>query len=129
MRGDGRRTGYEQVDTTGTGGLGDAPGAGTDTVARVFAALASPARLRILQVLTQGPSDVTRLVEQVGGAASTVSQHLFTLRRAGFVDSRREGRRQVYFTEESQALTEVRRAAERLAARQGDATGRGAAGG
>ncbi|WP_241989786.1 MULTISPECIES: ArsR/SmtB family transcription factor [unclassified Streptomyces] len=117
------------MDTTGTGDLGDAPGAGTDTVARVFAALASPARLRILQVLTQGPSDVTRLVEQVGGAASTVSQHLFTLRRAGFVDSRREGRRQVYFTEESQALTEVRRAAERLAARQGDATGRGAAGG
>ncbi|WP_374230073.1 ArsR/SmtB family transcription factor [Streptomyces sp. OfavH-34-F] len=117
------------MDTTASGGPGDPSGEGADAVAGVFAALASPARLRILHVLAQGPSDVTRLVERVGGAASTVSQHLFTLRRAGFVDSRREGRRQVYFTEESQALTDVRRAAEQLAARRGGApAGRGAPG-
>ncbi len=100
---------------------------GADTAVRVFAALASPVRLRILHVLAQGPSDVTRLVEQVGGAPSTISQHLLTLRRAGLVDFRRDGRRQVYFTENPQAVADVRRAAERLAGREG-AAGQGAAG-
>ncbi|NML50722.1 winged helix-turn-helix transcriptional regulator [Streptomyces sp. R302] len=94
---------------------------------RVFAALASPVRLRVLHVLAQGPSDVTHLVEQVGGAASTVSQHLLTLRRAGLVGVRRDGRRQVYFTEDPHAVAELRRATERLATRR-RATDQGAAG-
>ncbi|MFJ5709373.1 ArsR/SmtB family transcription factor [Streptomyces sp. NPDC093105] len=119
------------MNATGTEGLAGDPGdmsaEGTDTAARVFAALASPVRLRILHVLAQGPSDVTRLVERVGGAASTVSQHLLTLRRAGLVDFRRDGRRQVYFTEDPQAVADVRRAAGRLAGREGRAD-QGAAG-
>ncbi|MFE9042550.1 ArsR/SmtB family transcription factor [Streptomyces sp. NPDC007818] len=119
------------MNATGTAGLTGDPrdmsAEGTDTVARVFAALASPVRLRILHVLAQGPSDVTRLVERVGGAASTVSQHLLILRRAGLVDFRRDGRRQVYFAEDPQGVGDVRRAAERLAGRQGGAD-QGAAG-
>lgn len=100
---------------------------GVDAVARVFTALASPVRLSILRVLTQGPSDVTRLLEQVGGAASTVSQHLSIVRRAGLVGFRGDGRRQVYVTEDPQAVADVRRAVERLASRQG-AAHQGAAG-
>ncbi|MFI8321000.1 ArsR/SmtB family transcription factor [Streptomyces sp. NPDC085529] len=119
------------MNATGTDGLAGGPDdmstEDTEAVASVFAVLASPVRLRILRVLTQGPSDVTRLVEQVGGAASTVSQHLLTLRRAGLVGVRRDGRRQVYFTEDPRAVADVRQAAERLAARRG-AADQGAAG-
>ncbi len=55
-------------------------------------ALAHPVRLRILAMLRGGELCVCEITEVVGLAASTVSQHLSDLRRAGFVTERKEGR-------------------------------------
>ena len=64
--------------------------------AAVGKVLGSPKRLELLDLLAQGP----RSVEELAGAAalgmSTCSAHLQTLREAGLVSPRREGRRIYY---------------------------------
>lgn len=82
-----------------------------------FGLLASPARLHIVWALAQGESDVTRLAERVGGALPAVSQHLTKLKLAGLVGSRREGRRQVYFVDDTDVVTVVRLMVGQLSAR------------
>ncbi|MFF9569113.1 ArsR/SmtB family transcription factor [Streptomyces sp. NPDC014685] len=99
------------------GALGDAPDKTLERTAATFGLLASPARLRILQALAQGETNVTNLLEQVGGAPSTISQHLAALKRAELVGARRDGRRQVYFIEAPAVLTVMRLVGEQLSAR------------
>lgn len=67
-------------------------------------ALAHPARLRILMLLREGELCVCQLMEVLGLAASTVSEHLSLLRRAGFVSERKEGKWVFYRITEDQAL-------------------------
>ncbi|MER5502726.1 MULTISPECIES: helix-turn-helix transcriptional regulator [unclassified Streptomyces] len=98
------------------GALGGAPDKTLEQTAATFGLLASPARLRILQALAQGETNVTDLLDQVGGAPSTISQHLAALKRAGLVGARRDGRRQVYFIEAPATLTVIRLVAEQLSA-------------
>ncbi|MCW7946046.1 ArsR family transcriptional regulator [Streptomyces hygroscopicus] len=85
--------------------------------AAAFGLLASAARLHIMWVLSRGESDVTHLADRVGGALPAVSQHLSKLRLAGLVRSRREGRRQVYYVDDPDVVTVVRRMVGQLAAR------------
>ncbi|MFJ5534416.1 ArsR/SmtB family transcription factor [Streptomyces sp. NPDC093261] len=85
--------------------------------ARAFGLLASASRLHLLWALAQGESDVTRLAERVGGALPAVSRHLSKLKLAGLVGSRREGRRQVYYVDDPDAVTVVRTLVGQLAAR------------
>ncbi|MFJ2896991.1 ArsR/SmtB family transcription factor [Streptomyces sp. NPDC087218] len=99
------------------GAPGGAPGEVLEQTAATFGLLASPARLRILQALAQGETNVTNLLDRIGGAPSTISQHLAALKRAGLVGARRDGRRQVYFIEAPAALTVIRLVAEQLSAR------------
>jgi rhodanese-related sulfurtransferase/biotin operon repressor len=67
-----------------------------DEFAAVGKVLGHPKRLELLDLLAQGP----RSVEDLAGAASlgmsTCSAHLQTLREAGLVDTRREGKRIFY---------------------------------
>jgi len=60
-------------------------------VARRFAVLGEPMRLRILQALMDGERPVNALVEATGGTQTNVSRHLQTLASAGLVNRRREG--------------------------------------
>ncbi|HLF15853.1 MAG TPA: metalloregulator ArsR/SmtB family transcription factor [Candidatus Thermoplasmatota archaeon] len=53
-------------------------------------------RNRLLQALRRGERTVTALVAELQDEQSNVSHHLKTLRDAGLVASRREGRAQVY---------------------------------
>ncbi|MEU9456045.1 metalloregulator ArsR/SmtB family transcription factor [Streptomyces sp. NPDC048277] len=85
--------------------------------AAVFGLLASPARLHLVWVLSQGESDVTRLADRVGGALPAVSQHLAKLKLAGLVRSRREGRRQIYYVDDPDIVTVVRVTVGQLTAR------------
>jgi DNA-binding transcriptional ArsR family regulator len=85
--------------------------------ASAFALLASPARLHIVWLLTQGESDVTGLADRVGGALPAVSQHLAKLKLAGLVRARREGRRVVYLVDDPDVVAMVRWFMDRLAAR------------
>jgi len=54
--------------------------------------LAHPVRLRILALLRGGELCVCEVAEVLGLAASTVSEHLTGLRRAGLVRERKVGR-------------------------------------
>lgn len=62
------------------------------TTVQTLKALAHPCRLRLAAVLRGGPLCVCQLTEIAGVAASTVSEHLAELRRAGVVRERRSGR-------------------------------------
>jgi DNA-binding transcriptional ArsR family regulator len=67
-------------------------------------ALAHPVRLRILALLLGGELCVCQLMEILGLAASTVSEHLSLLRRAGFVSERKEGKWVFYALTEDPAM-------------------------
>ncbi|MBD3299705.1 MAG: metalloregulator ArsR/SmtB family transcription factor [candidate division Zixibacteria bacterium] len=55
-------------------------------------ALADRTRLRLLMGLREGELCACQLIELVGLAPSTVSKHMFLLRQAGLVESRKIGR-------------------------------------
>ena len=60
-------------------------------VARRFAVLAEPMRLRLLQALFAGEKSVGALAEAAAGTQANVSRHLQTLAEAGLVSRRKEG--------------------------------------
>jgi DNA-binding transcriptional ArsR family regulator len=59
---------------------------------QVHKAIGHPVRLRLLAVLRSGPLCVCQMTVVVRLAASTVSEHLSELRKAGLVTERKEGR-------------------------------------
>jgi DNA-binding transcriptional ArsR family regulator len=62
-----------------------------DLIARRFAVLAEPTRLRLLHALFAGEKNVTALVGEIAGTQANVSRHLQTLTAAGLLRRRREG--------------------------------------
>ncbi|MGC0249627.1 ArsR/SmtB family transcription factor [Pseudactinotalea sp. Z1748] len=64
--------------------------------AAVGKVLGNPKRLEILDLLAQGPRSVEDLAAAAALGMSTCSAHLQTLREAGLVGSRREGKRIFY---------------------------------
>ena len=58
---------------------------------RALKALADPTRVRILGLLAGGPVCVCHIHDALGIPQPTASRHLASLRRAGLVDSRRDG--------------------------------------
>jgi|Deesub1362A_J573_1020465.scaffolds.fasta_scaffold01918_8 DNA-binding transcriptional ArsR family regulator len=62
----------------------------------VAKALSDPNRLRALMALQTGELCLCQLIELLGLAPSTVSRHMSLLRRAGLVESRKEGRWHYY---------------------------------
>jgi ArsR family transcriptional regulator len=60
-------------------------------VARRFAVLAEPTRLRLLHLLFAGEKNVNALVELTGGTQANVSRHLQTLTQAHLLTRRKEG--------------------------------------
>jgi ArsR family transcriptional regulator len=64
--------------------------------AEFFKTLSHPARIRVLEVLRDGERTVGQLVPEVGIEASHLSQQLAVLRRAGLVQTRKEGASVIY---------------------------------
>lgn len=64
--------------------------------AAVGKVLGNPKRLELLDLLSQGPRSVEDLAAAASIAMSTCSAHLQTLREAGVVEPRREGKRIYY---------------------------------
>lgn len=62
-----------------------------EIVARRFAVLAEPMRLRLIQALFEGERNVTELVEATGGTQANISRHLQTLTAAHVLARRKEG--------------------------------------
>jgi DNA-binding transcriptional ArsR family regulator len=64
--------------------------------AAVGKVLGNPKRLELLDLLAQGPRSVEHLAAAAAVGMSTCSAHLQTLREAGLVETRREGKRIFY---------------------------------
>ena len=67
-----------------------------EIVARRFAVLAEPMRLRLIQALFGGEKNVGELVRAIEGTQANVSRHLQTLEAAHILARRKEGL-QVYY--------------------------------
>ena len=67
-----------------------------DAVATLFAILSEPSRLRILQVLKQGPRSVTDLVERSALKQANVSKQLGLLLSAGLIARKQDGNHAIY---------------------------------
>jgi DNA-binding transcriptional ArsR family regulator len=59
--------------------------------AEFFKTLGHPARIRVLELLSQREHAVAELLPEVGVEAANLSQQLAVLRRAGLVVTRKEG--------------------------------------
>jgi ArsR family transcriptional regulator len=64
--------------------------------AEFFKTLGHPARIRVLELLSQREHAVGELLPRVGIEATSLSQQLAVLRRAGLVTSRKEGSTVIY---------------------------------
>jgi len=60
-------------------------------IARRFAILSEPMRLKLLHALFDGEKNVSALVAETGGTQTNVSRHLQTLADAAIVKRRKEG--------------------------------------
>ncbi len=73
--------------------------------ADLFKALAHPGRVRILEVLSLGEHSVSEIQPLVGiEASSHLSQQLGVLRRAGLVQTRRDGASVIYSLADDQIV-------------------------
>ncbi len=84
----------------------------------LFHSLADPNRLAIVQRLRGGELRVRDLMELLGLAQSTVSQHVACLRDCGLVAGRSEGR-QVFYSLSRPELLDLLEAAQELLAATG----------
>ena len=64
--------------------------------ASLFRALGHPVRVRILELLLDGPRPVHELVAQIGVAPANLSQQLAVLRTAGLISDDRQGGAETY---------------------------------
>jgi DNA-binding transcriptional ArsR family regulator len=81
--------------------------------AELFKALAHPARVRILELLSEGEKTVGEMQPLVGLEPSHLSQQLAVLRRAGVVTSRKQGAAVVYALRDPE-IAELLTVAKRL---------------
>ncbi|RAS70056.1 ArsR family transcriptional regulator [Lentzea atacamensis] len=59
--------------------------------AEFFKTLGHPARIRVLELLSEREHSVAEMLADIGIEAANLSQHLAVLRRAGLVTTRKEG--------------------------------------
>ena len=76
--------------------------------ARWFHALADETRLQIIERLSDGEQCVCDLTDMVGTSQSLLSFHLKTLKEAGILTDRREGR-WVYYSLSPEVIEELER--------------------
>ncbi len=65
--------------------------------ANIFRALGHPARLRIIQLLANGPLNVAETTAALNDNVSAISQHLAVLRQHSVINDERRGR-QIYYS-------------------------------
>ncbi len=87
-----------------------------DVKAEFFKTMSHPARIRVLELLREGPRSVSDLQPDVGIEASHLSQQLAVLRRAGFVSSERQGNAMIYSVVDPQ-IYELLQSAKEIIAR------------
>jgi ArsR family transcriptional regulator len=96
----------------------------TARAARLFHALSDETRLEIIGMLGGGERCVCELTDALDAAQSRLSFHLRTLKDAGLVTDRRDGR-WVYYSLNNDALEAIETAVESLKAVERPGTGGG----
>ncbi|UMP00620.1 helix-turn-helix transcriptional regulator [Amycolatopsis sp. EV170708-02-1] len=81
--------------------------------AEFFRMLGHPVRIRVLELLAEGPKAVRELLAEIEVEASNLSQQLAVLRRSGIVTSTRDGSTVVYALAGGDVV-ELLRAARRI---------------
>ncbi|MET9251895.1 metalloregulator ArsR/SmtB family transcription factor [Nonomuraea sp. NPDC003709] len=82
--------------------------------AELFRLLGHPVRIRVLELLQDGPMPVRDLLAAMEVEATGLSQHLAVLRRSGMVTAQREGATVVYALAGGQVAGLLRAARELL---------------
>ena len=77
-----------------------------ELIARRFAVLSAPARLRLIHALFVGEMSVNALVEETGGTQANTSRHLQTLTHAHILARRKEGL-QVFYSIADQSILKL----------------------
>ncbi len=95
---------------------------GLERLARFFHALSDETRLRIVARLLAGEQCVCNLTDFLDAGQSRLSFHLKTLREAGLVEDRRDGR-WVHYSLNHSALAEIGALLGALAERAGKVCG------
>lgn len=80
-----------------------------DSVAELFAVLATPIRLKIISAVCHGEKNVSELLAEIDTTQPNMSQHLGTLYRNGVLARRREGT-QVYYRLQNERVSTLCRA-------------------
>ena len=75
-------------------------------LAKIFRAMGSRTRLRILMQLQKGPQNVTAVVKKLKIPQPTVSHHLSILREASLVTANRQGKQVIYSLNDAQVQSE-----------------------
>ena len=81
--------------------------------AEFFKTLGHPARIRVLELLSQREHAVSEMLPEVGIEPANLSQHLAVLRRMGLVTTRKEGST-VYYSLTSPQVAELLAAARQI---------------
>ena len=76
--------------------------------AQFFKTLGHPARIRILEVLSEGERSVSSMQPDVGIELSHLSQQLAVLRKAGVVQAERDGASMIYTVTDPQIFELLR---------------------
>lgn len=85
---------------------------GIRQMSKLFKALASPARLRILMVIGEDEACVCHLEAVLGYRQAYISQQLMALRQAGLLETRRDGRFVFYRLSKPELITIIQGAAD-----------------
>lgn len=85
-----------------------------DQFGRIGKVLASPSRLMLLDLMSQGEKPVETLAEQAGLSVPNTSNHLRELRAASLVGTRRDGQR-IYYRLASESVRSLVRTLQRVA--------------
>lgn len=94
-----------EISTISQNGRSNSPKAALlNEYALVARALSAPARLMLLEQIAQGARGVEGLAEKTDLSIANASQHLQTLRRAGLVTSRRDGKSVIYSLSDAKTL-------------------------
>ena len=81
--------------------------------AEFFKTLGHPARIRVLELLSEREHAVAELLPELGIEAANLSQQLAVLRRAGLVTTRKEGS-SVYYSLTTPEVAELLRVARQI---------------
>ena len=77
-----------------------------ESVARYFALLSEPTRLRIMHSICQQEKSVSQIVEELGASQTNVSRHLGLMYQAGVLGRRKLGNQVLYRVTDA-AFTEI----------------------